>query len=174
MLKKVLLIAAGVFALLLVIGLVVGEDTKGTATEPAEVEVTQQDEPPAEPQAVEPPAEPEQSDQQIAQAAEQYMKDSLGFSGDWHEYSARCLADTTLDADRCWQPYVNGFTYNSGVLRVALQVDRSDPFNQALGENAAKHIARFISTSTDPWASEIDWVEVTDGTGTHIDQESIS
>lgn len=165
MLKKIMLIAIGIFAFLIILGLIIGtdEDKKTASATTDQTTSATMTEPVPEPAAG-------LTDQEIAQAAEQYMKDNLGFSGEWIDYTSRCLSSGIPD-DRCWQPFVNGFNFDAGTLTVTLQVDRAD--STAMGQNAARHIANFLRESNDPWRQEIDWVQVVDGAGTHIAQESV-
>ncbi|MCV7104225.1 hypothetical protein [Mycolicibacterium chitae] len=175
--KKILIGIGIILALLIVVALATGEDSsdESKADEATTSVPTEDVVPPPAPDRVTPTdeqvAEDALRDGQIAEVAEQYMKTSLMFEGPWSSYAERCLADATLDPARCWQPYVNNFDFSNGILRVTLQVDRSDPFDKQLGENAATHIARFIGSAREVWAEEINWVEIMDGTGVHIAQQ---
>ena len=79
----------------------------------------------------------------------------------------QCTAGMT-----CWQPYVVRFEFSSGVLRPTLQIDGGG--QKALGQKAAQNIASFIGFSKEPWAQQIGWVEVVDGAGVHVAQESVT
>ncbi|MCT7372647.1 hypothetical protein [Mycolicibacterium llatzerense] len=107
------------------------------------------------------------SDQQIATAAEKYIKENWSMAPDASWQAFECTAGMT-----CWQPYVVHFEFASGVLRPTLQIDRTS--QKALGTKAAQNMASFIGFSKEPWAQQIDWVEVTDGAGVHVAQESVS
>lgn len=140
---KKLLIGVGVFFVAMVIlGLLVGEDTaedegKGTFTEPTTSEPTTSESEtpePATPLQPEPEAAEESeaptteaapepkglTDADIAREAEAYIKMNWGMGTDQSWQSFECTAGMT-----CWQPYVVGFEFANGILRPTLQIDRS-------------------------------------------------
>jgi len=101
---------------------------------------------------------PAPSNADVAVAAERYVVDNLG-------------GDPSASS---WGHYIVGYTYSSGVLRVALQVDRSSPEGKQTGEQAARAIANFIRFgSPPPELAEVNWVEATDGAGTQIAQDRV-
>ncbi len=186
--KKVL-IGTGVFFLAwIILGLIIGPDKKTdtatpnstAATTPAASTTTTA--PPTSPPAptatsptaapaptttTAPPAPAVSGDQQIATAAENYIKENWGMAPDASWQAFECTAGMT-----CWQPYVVQFEFQSGVLRPTLQIDRTS--QKPLGQKAAQNMASFIGFSKEPWAQQIDWVEVMDGTGVHVAQESVT
>lgn len=185
-----LLIGVGVlFVALVILGLVIGPDKKAdtaapaattpsstlsTTTSTASVSSTSA---PAPSAASVPAAAPVpevtstapvvSADQQVAAAAETYVKENWGMSPDASWQSFQCTAGMT-----CWQPYVVRFEFSSGVLRPTLQIDGGG--QKALGQKAAQNMASFIGFSKEPWAQQIDWVEVVDGAGVHVAQESVT
>ena len=56
-----------------------------------------------------------------------------------------------------------------------LQVDRTLELGKAHGERAAIAVANYIKYGNPPpiLADNVDWVEIVDGTGTHIAQQSL-
>jgi hypothetical protein len=105
-----------------------------------------------------------------AAAAKQYILDNLGAT-DFQSYSC---GTADVGTPHCWAPYVSDITYSSGVLRVALQVNRASSDGKAMGANAARAVANFIRLGSPPASlSDVDWVEVTDGASTHIAQEAV-
>lgn len=104
-------------------------------------------------------AEPSATDERVAEVAEAYVTENLG--GD--------------PASSSWGRYVTGYTYRSGVLRVAVQVDGASPQGRQTREQAARAIANFISLGSPPAEmTAVDWVEATDGAGTHIAQNAVN
>lgn len=75
------------------------------------------------------------------------------------------------DLQPSWLPYVSDVTFNAGVLRVAVQVDANT--DQQLAGDIAKAVATNIRLGNPDLRNKVDWVEVTDGAGTHISQESV-
>jgi hypothetical protein len=133
--------------------------TEAAASPPAPVATSPQ--PAAE------PAPAVSGDQQVATAAESYVKQNWGMSPNASWQSFECTPGIT-----CWQPYVVRFAFESGILRPTLQIDRNA--QKVLGEKAADTMASFIGFSKEPWAQQIDWVEVTDGSGVHVAQKQVT
>jgi hypothetical protein len=106
----------------------------------------------------------------VATVARQYVLDNL-MAKDFQSYKCPPLDAGTA---HCWAPYVVDLTYSSGVLRVVFQVDRSTADGEAIGEAGARAVANFIRLGSPPSSlSVVNWVEATDGAGTHIAQESV-
>lgn len=84
------------------------------------------------------------------------------------------LARAQINAQHAsWQIYITNVTYRSGVLRVAMQIDRRN--DKDLAETVAHAVVNAIRLgSSAELKREVHWVEVTDGTGVHIAQESVS
>lgn len=184
-----LLIGVGVlFVSLVILGLIVGPDKKAdtaapTATTPAasapattpaaSVSSTSAQAPSASTPAAAPVPEVTSTapvasaDQQVAAAAETYVKENWGMAPDAPWQVFQCTAGMT-----CWQPYVVRFEFSSGVLRPTLQIDGGG--QKALGQKAAQNMASFIGFSKEPWAQQIDWVEVLDGAGVNVAKESVT
>ena len=84
--------------------------------------------------------------------------------------------DTTADQARqqiedlqaSWLPYVADVTFSAGVLRVALQVDATTERDQALDIGQA-----IITNMRVQPIDGVQWVEITDGAGTHITQADV-
>jgi len=185
-----LLIGVGVlFVALVILGLIVGPDKKAetaapaatspaastpsTTTSTASMSSTSAAAPSASVPAAAPVPEARSSapvvsaDQQVAAAAEAYVKENWGLAPDASWQGVQCTAGMT-----CWQPYIVRFEFSSGVLRPTLQIDGGG--QKALGQKAAQNMASFIGFSKEPWAQQIDWVEVVDGAGVHVAQESVT
>lgn len=71
-----------------------------------------------------------------------------------------------------WYGYVTGAYVEYGNLHVQLQVDRKA--DKALGEQAAKALASFVTLSDDPVVDGVDWAIAEDGTGVIIKQEKVN
>lgn len=72
------------------------------------------------------------------------------------------------DLQASWLPYVADVTFSAGVLRVALQVDATTQRDQALD------IGQAITTNMRVQPIKgVQWVEITDGAGTHITQQAV-
>lgn len=71
-----------------------------------------------------------------------------------------------------WYGYVTGAYVEHGNLHVQLQVDRKA--DKALGEQAAKALASFVTLSDDPVVDGVDWAIAEDGTGVIIKQEKVN
>ncbi len=67
-----------------------------------------------------------------------------------------------------WLPYISDVTYSAGVLRVALQVDTTTQHAQALDIGQA-----IITNMRVQPIQGVQWVEITDGAGTHITQADV-
>jgi hypothetical protein len=72
----------------------------------------------------------------------------------------------------CWAPYVAGFSFHSGILKMAVQVDRTSADGKAVADQAAKSVANFIRAGAPPELSGVNWVVATDGAGTDTAQYS--
>jgi hypothetical protein len=83
------------------------------------------------------PAPPKPSDQQIADAAKQYLLEdlSLGQAGDFKDVECMDNAGNTEDmsAPDCWPPYINSITFSDGVLY--LRMDTNWPDKPQLDES---------------------------------------
>lgn len=73
----------------------------------------------------------------------------------------------------CWVQYITGFQFSTGLLKVTVQVDRSDPLGKEIGKNTAKGVRNFIQADRNPIFAPVNWVVAVDGTGTDIAQESM-
>lgn len=69
-----------------------------------------------------------------------------------------------------WYPFMADVTEAHGVLRITLQVDRHDADASELADRAAIAVRNLVATSDA--LKSITWVEILDGTGAHITQES--
>lgn len=67
-----------------------------------------------------------------------------------------------------WLPYVADVTFSAGVLRVALQVDATAERDQAMDIGQA-----IITNMRVQPIQGVQWVEITDGAGTHITQADV-
>jgi len=67
-----------------------------------------------------------------------------------------------------WLPYIADVTYSAGVLRVALQVDTTTQREQAMDIGQA-----IITNMRVQPIQGVQWVEITDGAGTHITQADV-
>jgi hypothetical protein len=104
-------------------------------------------------------------DSSVAAAAEKYVLQNLMADS----FQSATCGSADQGTPHCWQPWVTGFTFSAGVLRVMVQAP--EPDNQQVGENAAHAVANFIKLGSPPTAlSGVQWVESTDGVGTHIAQ----
>ncbi|MEX7470212.1 hypothetical protein AB4Z39_10925 [Mycobacterium adipatum] len=72
------------------------------------------------------------------------------------------------DLQASWLPYISDVTYSAGVLRVALQVDATTQRDQALDIGQA-----IITNMRVQPIKGVQWVEITDGAGTHITQADV-
>lgn len=72
------------------------------------------------------------------------------------------------DLQASWLPYVADVTFSAGVLRVALQVDATTERDQALDIGQA-----IITNMRIQPIKGVQWVEITDGAGTHITQADV-
>lgn len=108
-------------------------------------------------------------DNDVSAAAEHVVRQAFVLGPEEPFTSYECHSDGAL----CWAQYITGFTFNAGVLRVALQVDRSEPFGKEVAEKTARAVRNFIKAEHDPVFADVDWVVATDGTGVQIAQESM-
>ncbi len=111
------------------------------------------------------------SDAQIANAARQYILESVGLPPNGKFINYDCPAADAGTAD-CWPPFVTDFTYRSGVLRVFVQVDRKSVEGKDIGDHAAHAIMNLMKLGSPPQIvrNNVTWVETVDGTGVHIAQ----
>lgn len=72
------------------------------------------------------------------------------------------------DLQPSWLPYVADVTFSGGTLTVALQVDRITDAEQA--DRIAKAIVANMRFQP---IQGVQWVEITDGAGTHITQADV-
>ena len=116
------------------------------------------------------------SDAEIARAADVFVMEQLGLPPDGSPAMVECV-DRILHPEYCWYQSINGFgwDFHAGVLQVTLQVDRESELGKAQGERAAIAVANFIKYGPGPpiLTDNVDWVEVVDGTGTHIARQSL-
>lgn len=114
------------------------------------------------------------SNAEIAAAAEQLVRENRledpghdqPFNGPFlsYECSDWILANAP---ESCWEPWLNGFSYDNGTLSVALQVDRTAPFSQLQAEDAAIWFRNFISADFHGVLKpNVDEIVITDGAGT--------
>jgi len=119
-------------------------------------------------------------DGEIAAAAEQLVRDNWSetpedfgkpYEGPFLAFKCSEQMIATQPQD-CWVPWINGFSYSDGTLKVVLQVDRTDPASRLWAERAARWFRNFISADFDgilrPNVKEI---VITDGTGAKMAQE---
>ena len=169
---------AGIVAALVVVGIIgsCNDDTDNTpadeetTTQTTVVEDTTTQQAAPDPTTPEAPSEttPEEetvtAGQDKATEYEAWLKEQFGVDS----FTEVLMQDSTL-----WAGYINGIEADGDRMHVRLQVDRTTPDGQALGERAAKAIASLIRLGDDPRVNDVDWVVVEDGAGTYISQESV-
>lgn len=106
-------------------------------------------------------------DAQVAAAAEQIVRDNFMLGPGQPFSTYECHSTGTL----CWAQYITGFSFHTGLLKVAVQVDRESPAGKEIGENTATAVRNFLRAAHAPDLSGVDWVVATDGTGVDIAQE---
>lgn len=112
---------------------------------------------------------PQTSNVEVAAAAEQVVRTNFMLGPDEPFYMYECSSEAAL----CWAQYITGFTFRSGVLRVALQVNRNDALGQEIAENTARGVRNFIQFGDTTGLSAVDWVVATDGVGVDIAQQQM-
>ena len=109
------------------------------------------------------------SDAAVATAAENVIRDNFQIAPGQPFQMYECHSTGAL----CWVRYITGFQFSTGLLKVTVQVDRSDPMGKEIGKNTAKGVRNFIRADGNPIFSAVNWVVAVDGTGTDIAQESM-
>jgi hypothetical protein len=109
------------------------------------------------------------SDAAVATAAENVMRDNFQIPPGQPFQMYECQSTGAL----CWVQYITGFKFSTGLLKVTVQVDRSDPLGEEIGKNTAKGVRNFIRADGNPIFGAVNWVVAVDGTGTDIAQESM-
>ena len=107
------------------------------------------------------------SDDSIATAARQYVLDSLGLASNFTDW---VCPTADVGTSQCWPPYVREFTYQSGHLRVVMQVDGQSAEGTDLGNSAAHAVTNFIRLGKPPAivTENVDWVVAVDMTDAHL------
>jgi len=109
------------------------------------------------------------SDAAVATAAENVIRDNFQIPPGQPFQMYECHSTGEL----CWVQYITGFRFGTGLLKVTVQVDRSDPLGKEIGKNTAKGVRNFIRADGNPIFGAVNWVVAVDGTGTDIAQESM-
>ncbi|MDY6870998.1 MAG: hypothetical protein SV966_10895 [Actinomycetota bacterium] len=113
------------------------------------------------------------SDAAVASAAEKMLRDDAELKGQLQPgqpfLTFEC-GDWILEnsPEDCWEPWLNGFSFEDGELRIRLQVDRSDPFSNAQAARAALWFRNYVSADRGILRDNVDSILVTDGTGTEM------
>ncbi|MBB1031271.1 hypothetical protein G6027_10300 [Dietzia sp. SLG310A2-38A2] len=116
------------------------------------------------------------ADTEAEQAEAEQAEDRAAGYESWlkEQFGVESFTEVLMNDPSLWAGYINGFEANRDRMHVRLQVDRNDPADEALGEQAAAAIASLIRTGNpDPRVSGVDWVVVDDGAGVVIAQESV-
>ena len=106
---------------------------------------------------------------EVPTAAERVLRSDFQLGPDEPFAMYQCHSTGEL----CWLQYINGFTFDSGQLGVALQVDRASADGKKTAERAAIAIRNLLGADHDPALKQVQGVVITDGTGVEIAHQAM-